>query len=118
MYEGALQSNAPPSVGGALHSAALLSPPNRLRSRDKNREYEKKAELKREARHEFCRDQIVVNFRGSLETISRLSTVLLDIEHMRLRFGVMHRANILLLSSALGLISRGLLCVGEGARSE
>src|SRR5436190_10404307 len=46
MFEGAFQSNAPPSVGGALHSAALLSPPNRLRSRDKNREYEKKAESK------------------------------------------------------------------------
>ena len=46
MYEGAFQSNAPPSVGGALHSVALLNPPNRLRSRDKNREYEKKAESK------------------------------------------------------------------------
>jgi len=41
-------------VGGALHSAALLIPPNRLRSRDKNREYEKKAESKDEARHELC----------------------------------------------------------------
>ena len=33
-------------------------------------------------------------------------------------FANMHRASILLLSTALGLISRGLLCMGEGGRSE
>jgi len=59
-FEGAFQSNAPPVVGGALHSAALLDPPNRLRSRDKNREYQKKAERKGEARHELCRDRLWV----------------------------------------------------------
>jgi hypothetical protein len=62
VFEGAFQSNAPPLVGGALHSAALLDPPNRLWSRDKNREYEKKAESKEEARHE-CAEEMDVGYK-------------------------------------------------------
>ena len=68
MFEGAFHSNAPPGVGGALHSAALLSPPNRLWSRENNRESEKKAESKCEARHEFLL-KIDVDFDRQLRGI-------------------------------------------------
>jgi hypothetical protein len=97
----------------------LLSPPNRLRSREKNREYEKETESKREARHVMDAElEVESGSNANLVAISVLSTVSLDTARARLNFAAMPRVRTLLLSSALGLIGRGLLCVGEGGRSE
>lgn len=60
----------------------------------------------------------IVSLNGNLYRFCHLSTALLDTSRAVSKFAFMHRANILLLSSALGLIGRGLLCMGGGERSE
>src|SRR6185503_2382556 len=122
-----LKSNAPPDLGGAPRRAALLNPPERLRSRDKNREYEKEAESKREARHAVLTslslrfqaatyghfDISSIQRSGKQQECTRL--IPLDSSRVPVSLRAMHRASLLLLSNALGLIGRGLLCVGGRA---
>jgi len=62
--------------------------------------------------------EMVVGVHREARRIFRFVNCALDVRFVPLKFAFMHRANILLLSSALGLIGRGLLCMGGGERSE
>ena len=62
--------------------------------------------------------EMIVGVQREGRRIFRFVNRALDVRFVRLKFAFMHRVNILLLTSALGLIGRGLLCVGGGVRSE
>jgi len=61
---------------------------------------------------------MIVGVQREARRIFRFVNSTLDVRIVPLKFAFMHRASILLLSSALGLIGRGLLCMGGAERSE
>jgi len=62
--------------------------------------------------------EMIVGVQCEGRRIFRFVNRTLDVRIVSRKFALMHRANILLLSSALGLIGRGLLCMGVAERSE